>query len=518
MTAAPHTAAPTEVVIGLDVGTTAVKAVAFGVDVYWRCTAEREYSLEQPAPGWQVQDPAAIGAAVIAALAECVAGCAGARVLAVSLSSAMHGLIGLDADRHPLTPLVTWADERARGEARLLRDSGRAAELHRVSGAPVHPMTPLTKLMWFRREAAELHARVRWWIGLKDYVLQLLTESLVTELSSASGTGMLDMATRSWSAPALDLAGVTPYQLPEILPTTAVLDLSASSAASIGLPPGTPVVAGGADGPLGNLGSGAVAPGIVGLSLGTSGAVRTVVREPFADPDGRLFCYALTDTAWVVGGAVSNGGVVVRWVGDVFGRDLLAASGGAATDTELLELAARAPAGSDGLVMLPYLLAERAPLWDPDLRGAFIGVRHSHTRDHFVRAAVEGVALQLSTIVTELERLEPVKAVQVTGGAFRSPLWRSVVAAVLNRPVHAAGDVEGSALGAAALGLLALGRVTELADGPARLGVLPVGEGDPVSVDPNDAAAYAQLRAGVSVLLDCYRPVATLFGAGSGPS
>jgi gluconokinase len=419
---------PAEVVIGLDVGTTATKAVSFGLNSAWRATVVREYPLLQPAPGWQVQDPATLVAAVMGALAEVVTQSRGARVVGISVSSAMHGLIGLDAQLRPLTPLLTWADARAADEARALRGSGLAGELHRRSGTPVHPMSPLTKLMWFSRHEPELCSRVRGWVGLKDYVLHALTGTLATELSSASATGLLDLTTRTWNPVAMDLAGVRDDQLPPILSTTSALGLSKSVAARLGLPTATPVVVGAGDGPLGNLGTGALGRGVVGLSVGTSGAVRMVVPEPVVDESGRLFCYALTDDAWVVGGAVSNGGIAVRWAGGVFGQD----SGGARTsDAELLELAASVPPGSDGLITLPYLLAERAPLWDPSLTGAFLGMRHSHTRGHFVRSVVEGVALQLSAIVAELDRLEPVTEIRATGGVFRSEVWRQVVAGAL---------------------------------------------------------------------------------------
>ncbi len=509
MTATAPDRTPAEVVIGLDVGTTAVKAVAFGVGSTWRRTAVREYPLLQPQPGHQVQDPDTLAAAVFAALAECVAACDGARVLTVSVSAAMHGLLGLDGGHRPLTPLVTWADDRAREEAAQLRATGRATELHRVCGAPVHPMTPLTKLMWFHRVEPELCARVRWWVGLKDYVLWLLTGSLVTELSSASGTGLLNLATRTWHPAAMEFAGVGRDRLPRVLPTTSTLPLSPAAADAVLLPGGTPVCVGAADGPLGNLGSQAMEPGTVGLSLGTSGAVRTIVPEPFVDPGGRLFCYALTDTAWAVGGAVSNGSVVMRWAGRTFGSGHAA---DAPPDEEVLALAAEAPAGCDGLVMLPYLLAERAPLWDPGLPGAYLGVRHHHDRGHFMRAAMEGVALQLSTVIEELDRLEPVKSVQATGGAFRSPLWRSVIASVLDRPVHTVAGAEGSALGAAALGLYALGGAPRLAAAPALLGAPPPETGEPVPVAPEDAETYRSLRTAVPGLLAAYAPVAELFG------
>jgi gluconokinase len=493
---------PAEVVIGVDVGTTATKAVAFGLGAAWRRTAIREYPLLQPAAGRQVQDPDVVAAAVVAALAEVVAASAGARVAGVSVSTAMHGLLALDDTMAPLTPVVTWADSRSAAEAAALRADGTAAALHRATGTPVHPMTPQTKLMWFTRHEPALAARTRWWVGLKDYVLYRLTGRLVAELSSASATGMLDMASRQWSPVAADLAGVPLDRLPPIVPTTTVLPLAPEVAATVGLPSGTPVVAGAADGPLGNLGTAAVHPGVAGLSLGTSGAIRAVVPEPAVDDAGRLFCYALTDTDWVVGGAVSNGGIVVRWAGEVFG---------AASDTDTLALAEATPPGSDGLVMLPYLLAERAPLWDPDIPGAYLGVRRHHTRGHFIRAAVEGVCLQVSSILTELDRIQPVREIRATGGTFRARLWRDTMAAALNRPFLVTAGAEGTALGAAALGLFALGRTGTLLAGVDELA--GPGERDlvPVAGAPELAATYDRMRARIPALIHAYEAVSALF-------
>jgi gluconokinase len=503
-----------EVILGVDVGTTAVKVAAFGVggEAGPLPATLREYPLEQPEPGWQVQDPLTVLAATDAALAECVGLLGDAEVLALSVSTAMHGLIGLDAGLRPLTPLVTWADSRAGEQARELRREGRALELLQLTGTPVHPMSPLVKLMWFSRHAPELTRRVRWWVGLKDYVLHHLTGELVTELSSASATGLLNLRTRDWDAAALALAGIRPDQLPPVLPTTTVLTLTPGVASRTALPSGLPVAVGAADGPLGNLGTGAIQPGVAGLSLGTSGAVRMAVEEPRFDPAGRLFCYALTDSLWVIGGAVSNGGITLRWAGRTFAPDLVA-DGHA--DLDLLALADQVAAGSDGLVMLPYVLSERAPLWDPDIPGAFLGVRHHHTRSHFIRAAVEGVCLQISTIVDALDTLSPIRSVSATGGPFRSNLWRTVMAATLARPLVVQADAGGTALGAAALGWYALGGAPDLAEALAAVRGR-ASEEIPVPVTPEDVASYASLRASVPTLVAAYDRVAELFGPAQG--
>ena len=499
--------APEEVLLGLDVGTTAVKVAAFSTTGRGQvAAASREHPSTQPRPGRHVQDPATVLAAVDATLAACLADLGGARVVGLSVGCAQHALLGLDDRHEPVTPLVTWADARSAAEARELRADGRAADLLRRTGTPVHPMSPLVKLVWFARHEPETAAAVRWWVGLKDLLLLHLTGELVTELSSASATGLLGSVARDWDDDALALAGVRRAQLPPVLPTTTVLALAPDAARRSGLPAGLPVVVGAADGPLGNLGTGAIEPGVAGLSLGTSGAVRMAVDGPRADPSGSLFCYALTDDLWVVGGAVSNGGIAMRWARDTFAAELT----GDDADTALLALAAEAPAGSDGLVMLPYLLSERAPVWDPDLAGAYFGVRLRHTRPHFLRAALEGVCLQVSTIADALEAVAPVREVRATGGTFRSPLWRTVMAGVLARPLVVEAGAGGTALGATALGWYALGGAPDL---PAALAALrgPVEDASPVPVTQDDLDTYAALRAGFPDLVRSYTAVADAF-------
>ncbi len=488
------------VVIGLDVGTTGVKAVAFGVGHPYRYRAIREYPLATPAPGQEVQDTGTLESATRAALRECVTALGGAEVVGISLSAAMHGVIALDDHLAPITPLVTWADGRAVEEALELVRSPAGARLQATTGTPLHPMTPLAKIMWFARHDPATWRGARWWVGLKDYLILRLTGTLATELSSASGTGMLDAATGGWSLAALEACGLSADRLPPILATTTVLPLGPEAAASVGLPRGTPVVAGAADGPLANLGTGAVTPGVAGLSLGTSGAVRIAVDGPHPDPSGELFCYALTDSVWITGGAVSNGADVVRWAGRALTPDLTTATHDVA-DAAVLDLAARVPPGSDGLVMLPFLLPERSPIWGPDVAAAYLGLRRHHTRAHMVRAAVEGVCLQLGRILKRLDGIAAVDSVRATGGAFRSPLWRDVMAAAAGRRFHVLDGPEGTALGAAALGLHALDPSLRLVDA---LGVLGLPSEPPPPVRPPDDVAAALDRVGrrTRVLLD----------------
>lgn len=498
-----------DIVLGLDVGTTAAKATAFEVGGNGDPIglAAHEYPLTQPQPGWQVQDPETVVAAAQGAMRRVVTDLAApGRVVAIACSSAMHGLVALDEEHRPLTGLVTWADSRATEIARGLRESGQARELHGRSGTPVHSMSPLTKLMWFADQEPGICRRARWWVDLKSWLLWNLTGEIVMDLSCASGTGLLDLSLRDWWPASLDLAGVSVEQIPRVVPTTTVLSLGPVPARAIGLPAGLPVVVGAGDGPLGNLGTGALDPGVGGLSLGTSGALRTVVPAPDIDPEGRLFCYALTEDAWVVGGAISNGGIIGRWVLDLVGG---------ARDSDLTRMAEEVPAGADGLVMVPMLLAERAPLWDPSLHGALLGLRHHHTQSHLARAAIEGVALQLSAIADSLASFGPLTSVRATGGVFRAQLWATVLAGVLNLPMHLVSRVGGSALGAAALGLLALDRADGLREALLALNPYALDTDETVEVDPTDVITYRHLRASIGELVDEQQRIAHLF-AGPG--
>ncbi|MFI5891317.1 gluconokinase [Actinoplanes sp. NPDC051513] len=483
-----------DVVIGIDTGTTATKGIAAGADGRLRAQTSVHYPLSVPGPGRAELDPRHLVDAAVKALTDVAAACReqGDRVVAVSLSAFLHGLVPMDSGSAPLGPLVTWADARAGEQCDEIIASGRARQLQARTGTPVHPMSPLAKLAWWRaNDPATLRDTPRWG-GVKELVLAALAdEAFLLDLSVASGTGLYDIHARRWDPEALEIAGIGSGQLAEVVPTTTILKLRPGLG---GLPPGTPLVIGAADGPLANLGLGATPAGVAAVSLGTSGALRTIVDRPTADADGRLFCYALTEDRWAVGGAVNNAGSVVRWAGQSFaaGFERPGAEGEDEDerDAALLTEAQSAPPGSDGLLCLPYLLGERAPWWRAGLRGAYLGLRREHGRAHLVRAAVEGVCQQLALVRDSFasEGFE-VTEVRATGGAVASELWVGVLAAALDLPVAVADTPEGTALGACLLGLHALGELPDL-DDAARL----VAIGEPTRPDPANAALYGRLR------------------------
>lgn len=450
------------VVIGLDVGTSSVKAAAFRRKGALVASAHESLAAPTSSIGERhEQDPHEVVLATRSALAAVVdslsrAGFEPRRVVAIGVTTGMHGLVGVDAAGDPVTPLMTWADGRATAEAATLRADPALADLHALTGTPVHPMSPLTKIRWFADHDPASRGAVARWIDLKALVFGDLTGCQATDESSASASGLWSLRDRTWLPLALDAARIDVDSLPPVLATTDARPLSDGMATATGLGLGVPVVIGAGDGPSANVGVGATEPGVAALSIGTSAALRVTVTEPTIG-DGSLFCYVVDDDRFVVGGALSTGGSVLDWAASTFAAPLgLPSDERSAVPDEvfrlLVEEASAVPPGSDGLVVVPRLHPERAPSWDPSLTGTVSGLRARHGRGHLVRASIEGVAAQLAEVLAATEAATgPVTEIRATGGAFAHPLWREVTAAALGRPITVVDDSHGTARGAATL-------------------------------------------------------------------
>jgi len=454
-------------VVAADIGTTSTKALVIGLDGRVVASRSVEYPLYTPTPDRAEQDPDEIFAAVVKAIGEAVgqAGVSARDVLCVSFSSAMHSVIAVDRDGKPLTRCITWADNRSESCLDELKREHNGLGIYRNTGTPLHPMSPLLKLMWMNRNEPELVKRTYKFVGIKEYVFAKWFGRYAVDHSIASATGLFNLRSLDWDEEALRVAGVSRGQLSEPVPTTYVLKgLLSGYAERMGLAPDTPFVVGAADGVLANLGVGAFDPGVYAITIGTSGAVRGTVREPITDPQGRLFCYALKEDFWVIGGPINNGGIMFRWV-----RDQLATleaeearRRGMDPYDYLTELAASVRPGSDGLIFLPLLAGERAPHWNANARGCFFGLTLFHEKKHMIRAVLEGVAYRIHSVVTALEELAgKASEFRASGGFARSAFWRQVMADVLGAPVVVPDSVESSGLGAAVLGLLATGEVSD---------------------------------------------------------
>ncbi len=449
-------------VIAADIGTTSTKTMVVDRQGMIHGQHSVGYSLNSPQPGRAEQNPDDIYEAVIETVRQAVLSSSipANEIICLSFSSAMHSFIAVDNEFRPLTQSITWADNRAVDQAERLKSSKEGMDIYLRTGTPLHPMSPLTKLMWLRENEPELFAKAAYFVGIKEYVLARLFGKLVIDYSIASATGLFNLNSLTWDTEALSIAGISSDRLPEPVPTTFRLDgLRSTEAERMGLSAETPCITGASDGTLANLGVGAFEPNVFAVTVGTSGAVRTIVRKPVTDPGGRLFCYALTEDAWVVGGAVNSGGILLRWVRDVLATQEAAEARLQGVDpyTYLIDLAHGVPAGSDGLIMLPMLTGERAPYWNANARGVFFGLSLTHGKPHMIRAVLEGVVFGLNAVAAALtELVGPGKEIRASGGFARSVIWRQMMADVWGMPLSVPEAIESSGLGAAYLGFIAM--------------------------------------------------------------
>jgi xylulokinase len=424
--------------VGLDVGTTGLKALALSPSGEVVARSEREYRLAMPRPGWAEQDPEDWRRAAEEALASLAAG----EVVGIGLTGQMHGLVALDVDERVLRPAILWNDQRTGAQCREIEERIGLDRLLELTGNRALPGFTAPKLLWLRRNEPETYERIAHVLLPKDYVRLALTGERATDVADASGTLLFDVPGRRWSDEVLAALDLPAAWLPPALE---------SPSRSAETPAGIPVAAGAGDQAAGALGVGVIAPGPVSVVLGTSGVVFAALPEPVADPQGRahVFCHAAPGT-WHAMGVMLSAAGALRWFRDVFAP-------GESYDRLIAE-AEGWPPGADGLLFQPYLTGERTPHADPLARAAFIGLSHRHDRGALVRAVLEGVAYGLRDSLEVLRSLGcRLDVGRVSGGGARSALWLRIVASVLGLPLERTVVEEGAAYGAALLGGVAGG-------------------------------------------------------------
>ncbi|SDK02222.1 gluconokinase [Sediminibacillus albus] len=456
-----------KIIIAIDIGTTSTKILAYDRKGNAWAEEEQEYPLYSPHPGWKEQDPEEIFSALKATLKKVLKAVKAKNGVpaGIGFSAAMHSLIAMDKNGHALTGSLTWADQRSVQETEELKN-GDGHDIYLRTGTPIHPMSPLTKLLWFRNHRPDIFEKASKWISIKEYVFYRLFGQYVVDYSIASATGMFNLENLAWDQKALELTGIKESQLSEPVATThQVTGLDEKLAEDLGLPEDTPFVIGASDGVLANLGVGAIDPGSIACSIGTSGAIRTVVSKPAVDPKGRIFCYALTDNLWVIGGPINNGGITFRWARDKLFPDVKKQALASGTDPydDLAKMAAKVQPGSDGLLFFPYLTGERAPYWNADTKGVFFGLTLDHGRAHMIRSVLEGVMFQMYTVIIALIEagVEPVEY-RANGGFARSELWRQIMADIFETEIMVPESHQSSCMGAAWLTMHKLGMVSDL--------------------------------------------------------
>jgi gluconokinase len=443
-------------VIGLDLGTTSTKAVLFDFQGTVVHEAAVEYPLDTPHPGWAEQDPEKILQAAEHVIADLISHAGTSEVVGIGLSSAMHSLILMDENHNPLTQNIIWADNRSVEQAEHLRSTGTGRKIYLQTGTPIHPMSPLSKIIWFREHQPELFNKTAKFISIKEYILYRWFNEYITDYSIASATGLFNLQELNYDRLATEVAGITTDQLSTPVPTTHILrGMEDKSVQKMGISKDLPIIIGASDGCLANLGIGALSKGEIAITIGTSGAIRTVVPRPLTDDRQRTFCYALSANHWVVGGPSNNGGILFRWFRDQFTERK--------NYEQLTAEAATVSAGSGGLLCLPYVSGERAPIWNAEARGCFFGMALHHERKHFVRAVLEGIVFNLFGIGKAVQELSgDFTTLTASGGFVRSSLWCQILSDVFGAEVVVPENPQSSSWGAAILVLLALDKIADI--------------------------------------------------------
>jgi gluconokinase len=433
-----------EYFLGIDIGTTSVKSIAFsgeGNALYEQSIA---YPVRHPFPEWSEQDPEEISRAVFTTVENILHHFSPAVPVLCGFSSAMHSLIAVDQGGEAISPCMIWADNRAAEVATRLHTEHRAQEFYARTGLPVHAMSPFCKLLWIKENQPAIFEKAFKFIGIKEFIFYKLFGTYAIDASMAAATGLMNLHTVRWDPWILEQTGLSADRLSEIVETDHVF----SSPRLWPALENVPFVIGGSDGAMANLGA-SDEPGTLVITVGTSSAARLIADKPSLDPDMRTFCYYQKEDAWLLGGASNNGANVLQWLQETFFQS-------ENNMAVFLEQAAGVLPGAEGLIFLPYLLGERAPVWNADAKGVIFGLRVTHGKAAMIRASMEAVIYCLYAISQPLFEKAEIHRVFATGGFARSEIWLQILADVFSLPVQVGSTIENSAWGAAKNGMLAL--------------------------------------------------------------
>ena len=445
--------------LGIDVGTSGTKTLLMDARARVLATATAAHSLSAPKPGWSEQDPDEWWSATVQATRAVLrkAKVKGSQVSAVSFSGQMHGLVVTDGAGKVLRPSIIWNDARTAAQAAYIeRKVGGRDKLIELAGNPALVSYTLTKLLWVRDHEPKVYGRIRHFLLPKDYIRLKLTGEYVGDVSDMSGTLLLDPRTRDWSKPILDAFGIDRDILPPVVESHAPTGtVTKQAAALLGIAPGTLVVGGGGDQPVGAVGNGVVVEGLISATIGTSGVVFVHSKDCRPDPEGRIntYCASVPGEYCMFGCILSTGGCF-QWFRNTLGAAETAEAKKRKCDPyKLLNAqAAKAPPGCEGVFWLPYLTGERTPHADPFARACWIGIHTRTTRNELLRAVLEGATFAMNDIVSLLkQRGLPIRQIRLSGGAARNTLWRQLQADIYGTNCVTINAEEGPAYGAALL-------------------------------------------------------------------
>ena len=441
--------------MGIDIGTGSTKAIAISTKGAIIAKTQQFYPTENFHPGYSEQDPEIIWNAFKNVIKKIVNDLRYPPV-SISLSSAMHGLIAVNQQNKPITLLINWADTRSEEIAERIHTSSEAESIYKATGTPIHAMSPLCKIVWLRENQPSIFRKTAKFISIKEYIWYKLFKVYEIDHSIASATGLFNIESLEWYGPSLKLCQISPGQLSQPLPTdTFRKNVSAPVQKILAISPGTTFCIGGSDGCLANLGSYAIDKGTAALTIGTSGAVRIASNKPVFNFGEMTFNYVLDKNTFICGGPVNNGGNILPWLFETF----LKIKNPTEKDYRLLfRQMDTVPSGSKGLVFLPYLHGERAPVWDGRSSGVFFGIKPFHTNACFLRAALEGICYSLNQVLKIVESsTEKIDHLIVGGGFIHSKTWLKILADITGKKIFVFETEDSSAVGAALLNMKAMG-------------------------------------------------------------
>lgn len=456
-----------EYTLGIDLGTTGVKVLLLSEGGEIAASGSGEYPLLTPKPDWAEQEPERWWLSTVSAVKICLDAARNVTgkkisIAAVGLSGQMHGSVFLDDRGDVLRPAILWNDQRAVDQCRQI--SGRVGTVKLIELTSNRALSGFTapKVIWLKQNEPEVYSKVSKILLPKDYIRYRLTGTFATEVSDASGTLLFNVRERKWSGETLNALEIPCNWLPDCFESTEVSShVSADAARLTGLTAGIPVVGGGGDQAAGAVGNGIVNTGVASCVLGTSGVVFWHCDSPSYDPQARLhsFCHAVPGKWHLMGVTLAAGGSL-RWFRDNLCRDIKeeAEKKGGEPYVNIDGMAQGVPAGSEGLLFLPYLSGERTPYADANARGAFLGLSLRHTREHMARSVMEGITMSLKDCLELGQQCGVIASrIVLSGGGARSKLWQQMAADIFEMEVARVGSDEGPAYGAAILAAVGAG-------------------------------------------------------------
>ncbi|MGB9681615.1 MAG: gluconokinase [bacterium] len=463
-----------DLVLTVDIGTGSVRAMTFNISGDIAAKDSRKSLIYQEHFNWATQKPEEIFQNLLEVCKNVVykSTSKGGHIIGWTISTYYHSLVLIDNYGTPISDVITWADLRSYKQVERIKKDYDVVKIYSKTGCPVHPMYPFSKLFWFKENTDILEDKRVHICSLKDYLIYKLFRELLIDEAVASTLGLLNINSLSWDKDILEMVGIPIERLSTVVSSNTIIDghrLKKEYREFMGLKEETPFIIGAGDGVLSNLGMGMIETQDLGIMIGTSGAIRTFSQNPILDEKQRVWCYYFTNGLWVIGGAINNGGIVLRWLRDNLFQDLKEKADRLGLDSYeiILNEISKVPPGAYGIIVLPFLTGERSPFWNDKAQGTVLGLGLIHSRTSLARAMIEGVCYRMYSVYNALKdatRIENFREVRAGGGFSRSRIWVQMMADIFNETLRVPNLEENTSLGAMILACWSLGIVHSLRD------------------------------------------------------